>query len=432
MIDRYSREIMKEIWSAENRFKKWLEIEIFACEALCQLGIVPEKSLRNIKDKADFDVKRIDEIEQITRHDVIAFTTCVGEYVGEDSRYIHWGLTSSDVLDTSFSMLLKESSEILLKDIDVFLSVLKDKAFEHKDTLMIGRSHGIHAEPVTFGLKMALWYDEMKRQKKRMQLAKQAVSVGKISGAVGTFAHNPPFVEEYVCEKCGLKPAPISTQIIQRDVYAEFFSTLAIIAASLEKFSVEIRHLQRTEVSEVAEYFSAGQKGSSAMPHKKNPILSENISGLTRILRGNALVAMENVALWHERDISHSSAERVIGPDSTILLDFILVRFTSVMKNLIVYPEAMKTNMEKTGGLFYSQKILLELTNRGVSREDGYSMVQRNALKAWEQRKNFKDTIVQDAEVTAVITKNEIESFCTPAFFTKHVDDIFERVFSEQ
>jgi adenylosuccinate lyase len=431
MIERYSREIMTKIWSPENRFKTWLEIEVRACEALCKLGLIPEAALKNIQEKADFNVERIDEIEQVTKHDVIAFTTCMGEYVGEDSRYIHWGLTSSDVLDTSFSMQLKQSSEIILEDIDALLEVLKDKAMEHKLTMMIGRSHGIHAEPITFGLKMALWYDEIKRQKVRMERAKEAISVGMISGAVGTFAHNPPFVEEYVCEKCGLKPAPISTQIIQRDVYAEYFTTLAQIGASIEKFAVEVRHLQRTEVSEAAEYFSAGQKGSSAMPHKKNPILSENVSGLVRILRGNALVAMENVALWHERDISHSSAERVIGPDSTIVLDFILVRMTGVIKKLIVYPENMKANMEKTKGLYYSQKILLELTQRGVSREDGYRLVQKNALEAWDKQLNFKDMVLGDPEITAVISKEKIEEFCSPEFFTKHVDDIFARVFKE-
>jgi adenylosuccinate lyase len=431
MIDRYSRDIMKEIWSAENRLKTWLEIEIRACEALCKLGLVPEQSLKNIQKKARFDVKRIDEIEQVTKHDVIAFTTCVGEYVGEDSRYIHWGLTSSDILDTSFSMLLKESSEVLLRDTDEFLAVIKDKAYQYKDMVMIGRSHGIHAEPITFGLKMALWYDEMKRQKKRLEQAKEAVSVGKISGAVGTFAHIPPFVEEYVCEKCGLKPAPVSTQIIQRDVYAEFFSTLAQIGCSIEKFAVEIRHLQRTEVSEVSEFFSAGQKGSSAMPHKKNPILSENVSGLARILRGNALVAMENVALWHERDISHSSAERIIGPDSTTALDFMLARFSGVVKNLLVYPENMQANMAKTRGLFYSQKILLELTKKGVSREDSYRLVQKNALEAWEQNRDFKDMLMQDKAITDIIPRNEIEQLCSLDIFTKHVDDIFGRVFAE-
>ncbi len=432
MIDRYSRDVLRTIWSAENRFKKWLDIEIFACEALCKLGLIPEKSLINIRDKAGFNVSRIDEIEQVTKHDVIAFTTSVAEHVGEDARYIHWGLTSSDILDTSFSMLLKQSAEVILEDIDGLLTVLKEKAYQHKDTIMIGRSHGIHAEPVTFGLKMALWYDEMKRNKKRMEQAKEAISVGKISGAVGTFAHNPPFVEEYVCEKCGLKPAPVSTQIIQRDIYAEFFSTLSLIGCSLEKFSVEIRHLQRTEVSEVSEYFSAGQKGSSAMPHKKNPILSENISGLARILRGNALASMENVALWHERDISHSSVERVIGPDSTTILDFMLVRFTNVIKNLLIYPENMKENMGKTRGLYYSQKILLELTKKGLSREEGYSLVQRNALKAWEEKKDFKDTILADSEITKIIPGEEIEKYCTPVFFIRHVDDIFKRVFLKE
>lgn len=432
MIDRYSRDIMKKIWSAENRFKTWLEIEIRVCEALCQLGLVPEKSLKNIQKKAKFNIQRIDEIEKVTRHDVVAFTTCVSEYVGEDARYIHWGLTSSDILDTSFSMLLKESAEVLLEDIDELLLVLKEKAYKYRETVMIGRSHGIHAEPITFGLKMALWYDEMKRQKRRMEQARQTISVGKISGVVGTFAYNPPFVEEYVCEKCGLKPAPVSTQVIQRDVHAEFFTTLAQVGCSIEKFAVEIRHLQRTEVSEVSEFFSAGQKGSSAMPHKKNPILSENISGLARILRANALASMESVALWHERDISHSSVERIIGPDSTTVLDFMLARFTNIVKNLVVYPENMQANLEKTRGLFYSQRILLELTKRGVSREDGYRMVQKNALEAWDHKKDFKEMIKQDPAITDIIPKEEIERFCSPGFFTEHVDEIFERVFLEE
>jgi adenylosuccinate lyase len=421
---------MKKIWSDENRFKTWLAIEIHACEALCRLGQVPEQALANIKARARFDVQRINEIEEITKHDVIAFTTCVAEYVGEDARYIHWGLTSSDVLDTSFSMLLQESADQLLRDIDDLLAVIKDTAYQYKDTVMIGRSHGIHAEPITFGLKMALWYDEMKRQRQRMRQARETISVGKISGAVGTFAYIPPFVEEYVCRQCGLRPAPASSQIIQRDVYAEFFSALAQTGCSLEKFAVEIRHLQRTEVAEVSEYFSAGQKGSSAMPHKKNPVLSENISGLARLLRANALAAMENVALWHERDISHSSVERVIGPDSTIILDFMLARFTGLLKNLLVYPDAMKANMEKTGGIFYSQRMLLELTRRGVSREDAYRMVQRSALKAWEQRTSFQDLLQQDAEVTGIISAQEIEKLCQPDFFTRHVDDIFKRVFT--
>ena len=431
MIDRYARDIMKKIWSPENRFQKWLAIEIAACEALCTLGLVPEPSLKNIKEKARFDIKRIDEIEQVTRHDVIAFTTCVAEYVGEDARYIHWGLTSSDVLDTSFSLLLKESAEVILKDIDDFLAVLKDKALQYKDTVMIGRTHGIHAEPITFGLKLAVWYDEMKRHRRRMERARENISYGKISGAVGTFAYNPPFVEQHVCEKCGLKPAPISTQILQRDLHAEYFTTLALIGSSLDKFATEIRHLQRTEVSEAAEFFSAGQKGSSAMPHKQNPILSENISGLARVLRGNALAAMENVALWHERDISHSSVERVIGPDSTTLLDFMLVRFTGLIKNLLVYPEKMMANMNLTRGIFFSQKLLLELTQRGMTREDAYRLVQKNALQAWSEQKDFMELVQGDPEITRVLAKEEIAASCDIRFFFRHVDEIFKRVFAE-
>jgi adenylosuccinate lyase len=431
MIDRYARDIMKKIWSPENRFQKWLEIEIAACEALCKLGLVPEPALKNIKEKARFDIKRIDEIEQVTRHDVIAFTTCVAEYVGEDARYIHWGLTSSDVLDTAFSLLLKESAEVILKDIDDFLAVLKEKALQYKDTAMIGRTHGIHAEPITFGLKLAVWYDEMKRHRKRMECARENISYGKISGAVGTFAYNPPFVEQHVCEKCGLKPAPISTQILQRDLHAEYFTTLALIGSSLDKFATEIRHLQRTEVSEAAEFFSAGQKGSSAMPHKQNPILSENISGLARVLRGNALAAMENVALWHERDISHSSVERVIGPDSTTLLDFMLVRFTGLIKNLLVYPEKMLANMNITRGIFFSQKLLLELTRGGMTREDAYRLVQKNALQAWSEQKDFMELVQADPEITRVLAKEEIAASCDIRFFFQHVDEIFKRVFAE-
>jgi len=431
MIDRYARDIMKKIWSSENRFQKWLAIEIAACEALCALGLVPEASLANIKEKARFDIRRIDEIEQVTRHDVIAFTTCVAEYVGEDARYIHWGLTSSDVLDTSFSLLLRESAQVILQDIDDFLAVLKDKALQHKNTAMIGRTHGIHAEPITFGLKMAVWYDEMKRHRTRMERARETISYGKISGAVGTFAYNPPLVEQHVCENCGLKPAPISTQILQRDLHAEFFTTLALIGSSLDTFATEIRHLQRTEVSEASEFFSAGQKGSSAMPHKQNPILSENISGLARILRANALAAMENVALWHERDISHSSVERVIGPDSTTLLDFMLVRFTGLIKNLLVYPEKMTANMNITQGIFFSQKLLLELTRRGMTREQAYQLVQKNALQAWREQKDFKDLVTSDPEITRILTAEEISACCDLRFFFRHVDEIFNRVFAE-
>jgi adenylosuccinate lyase len=432
MIDRYARDIMKKIWSPENRFQKWLEIEIAACEALCTLGVVPEQSLKVIKERARFDVRRIDEIEQVTKHDVIAFTTCVAEYVGKDARYIHWGLTSSDVLDTSFSLLLKESADVILNDIDELLAVLKERALQHKNTAMIGRTHGIHAEPITFGLKLAVWYDEMKRHRRRMERARENISYGKISGAVGTFAYNPPYVEEHVCKKCGLKPAPISTQILQRDLHAEYFTTLALIGSSLDKFATEIRHLQRTEVSEASEFFSAGQKGSSAMPHKQNPILSENIAGLARVLRGNALAAMENVALWHERDISHSSVERVIGPDSTTLLDFMLVRFTGLIKNLLVYPGKMAANANITRGIFFSQKLLLELTQRGMSREDAYRLVQKNALQAWNEQKDFKDLVQADPEITRVLAKDEIAAHCNISFFFRHVDEIFKRVFGEE
>ena len=431
MIERYSRERMTQIWSPENRFRTWLRIEIHACEALHQLGLIPADALADIRQKADFDVARIEAIERETRHDVIAFLTCVGEYVGPAARYIHWGLTSSDVLDTSFSMLLQQAADVLLEDVDELLEAIKRRAYEHKETLMIGRSHGIHAEPTTFGLKLALWYDEMQRQRQRLLRAREAVSVGKLSGAVGTFAHNPPSVEAYVCAQCGLRPAPVSSQVIQRDVYAEYFTTLAMIGCSIEKFAVEVRHLQRTEVSEVAEYFAAGQKGSSAMPHKKNPILSENVSGLARLLRGNAHAAMENVALWHERDISHSSVERVIGPDSTTALDFMLARFTGVISKLVVYPEQMQRNLALTNGLFFSQKLLLELTRRGVSREDGYRLVQRNALQAWEQQADFLARVQEDAELAAIISPAELRELCSMENYTRHVDEIFARVFGD-
>ena len=383
MIPRYTRPEMGRIWTDENKFKKWLQIEILACEALAEMGEIPPEALREIKEKARFDIDRISELEKVTKHDVVAFLTAVGENVGEASRYIHFGLTSSDILDTSLALLLKQASELLIEDIHKLLSTLKEKAFTYKDTIMIGRSHGIHAEPITFGLKMALWYDEMRRNLTRMERAKEAISYGKISGAVGTFAHVPPFVEEYVCRNCGLKPARISTQIIQRDHHAEFFTTLAVIASSIEKFALEIRHLQRTEVLEAEEFFTKGQKGSSAMPHKRNPILSENLCGLARMVRANSLAALENIPLWHERDISHSSVERVIAPDSTILVDYMLYRLTNVIGNLLVYPENMVKNLEKTQGLIFSEKLMLELTKRKISREDAYSLVQRNAMMVW-------------------------------------------------
>jgi adenylosuccinate lyase len=432
MIPRYTREEMGKIWEPENRFRKWLDIELLVCEALNKLGEIPNSSLKNIRKNASFDIERIDEIEREVKHDVIAFLTSVSEHVGDDARYIHMGITSSDILDTSLSLLLKEASMLIIKDIERLLAVLKKKAFKHKQTVMIGRTHGIHAEPITFGFKMALWYEEMKRNLTRMRRAKENISYGKISGAVGTFAHTSPFVEENVCKKLGLKPAPVSTQIIQRDRHAEFFATLAIIASSLDNFAQEIRLLQRTEVGEAEEFFSKGQKGSSAMPHKRNPVLSENLSGLARVVRSHALTAFENVTLWHERDISHSSAERVIGPDSTILIDFMLNRFTSIVEQLLVYPKQMEKNLNLTNGIFFSQAIMLRLVKKGLSRENAYRVVQKSALKAWDEGKDFKNVIGKDSAVKKYLSKKEIEQSCNMKNYLKHIDDIFLRVFGKK
>jgi adenylosuccinate lyase len=420
---------MTEIWSAENRFRKWLEIELYACEAHAEMGTIPREAMERIKAKANFDVPRIDEIEKVVKHDVIAFLTSVADYIGDDSRFLHVGMTSSDVLDTSLAMLLRESGLLLLEGMKGLTEALKKKAYEHKDTAMIGRSHGIHAEPVTFGIKMALWYDEMRRNIRRMESAVETISYGKISGAVGTFANIDPKIEEYVCDRAGLKPAPCSTQIIQRDRHAEFFSTLAIIASSIEKFAVEIRHLQRTEVLEVEEFFSKGQKGSSAMPHKRNPVLSENLSGLARLIRGYAVSALENVPLWHERDISHSSVERVIAPDATVLMDFMLYRCTGLIENLVVYPENMLKNLNLMRGLVFSQRVLLELARKGASRENAYSLVQRNAMKVWEEGKDFKEELLADSEVRSYLSSEEINNAFDLAYHFKHVDTIFTRVF---
>lgn len=420
---------MTRIWEPENRYQKWLEIEIYACEAHAQLGNIPQEAVDRIKANAKFDVPRIDEIEKTVKHDVIAFLTSVADYIGDDSRFVHLGLTSSDVLDTSLAMLLKESSDLIIADIKKLMEVIKKRALEHKDTPMMGRSHGIHAEPVTFGLKMALWYDEMRRNLRRMEAARETVAYGKISGAVGTFANIDPKVEEYVCAKAGLKPAPCSTQVIQRDRHAEFFSALAIIASSIEKFAVEIRHLQRTEVLEAEEFFSKGQKGSSAMPHKRNPVLSENLTGLARLIRGYAVSAMENVALWHERDISHSSVERIIGPDATILMDFMLNRCIGLIDNLVVYPENMMKNLNLMRGLIFSQRILLELANNGVSRENAYALVQRNAMKVWEEGKDFQTELLNDAEVRNTLSEEQIKEAFNLNYHLKHVDTIFTRVF---
>jgi len=429
MIERYSRPEMTSIWGAENRYRKWLDIEIYACEAHAAMGTIPGDAVERIKAKASFDIPRIDEIERVVKHDVIAFLTSVADYIGEDSRFLHLGLTSSDVLDTSFAMLLNESSGLLIDGIKKLMEAIKKRAYEHKNTPMIGRSHGIHAEPVTFGIKMALWYDEMRRNLRRMEAARETVSYGKISGAVGTFANIDPQVEEFVCAKAGLKPAPCSTQIIQRDRHAEFFSTLAIIASSIEKFAVEIRHLQRTEVLEVEEFFSKGQKGSSAMPHKRNPVLSENLSGLARLIRGYSVSALENIPLWHERDISHSSVERIIGPDATVLLDFMLHRCTGLIENLVVYPENMMRNLNQMKGLVFSQRVLLALTGKGASRETAYALVQRNAMKVWEQGKDFQEELIADPEVRAYLSEEEIKEKFDLSYHLKHVDTIFTRVF---
>ncbi len=420
---------MTRIWSAENRYRTWLNIEILACEAFAERGEIPRDALNVIRERAGFDVERIDAIEKVTKHDVIAFLTSVTEKVGEEGRFIHMGLTSSDILDTSLAVLLKEAAEMLLTDLDRLLAVLKKRAFEHKRTLMIGRSHGIHAEPITFGLKMALWYQEMQRNRLRLERALEIISVGKLAGAVGTFSFVHPDVEEYVCGKLGLKPAPVSSQIVQRDRHAEYFSTLAIIGSSIDKFAQEIRLLQRTEVREAEEYFSPGQKGSSAMPHKRNPVLSENLSGLARLMRSYALAALEDVALWHERDISHSSVERVIGPDATILLDFMLARFTGLVENLVVYPERMKANLEMTHGVIFSQMVLLKLVESGMTRENAYAAVQRNAMASWERGLPFRDLLRQDGEITARIGDEELDEAFRVENFLRHVDYIFQRVF---
>ena len=432
MIPRYTREKMGKIWEEENKFSIWLNIEILACEALADMGEIPKEAFKNIKEKANFSISRISEIEDVVKHDVIAFLTCIGEKIGPDARYIHLGMTSSDVLDTCFAVQLTEAADILIEDIDRLMEVLKDKALKHKDTVMIGRSHGMHAEPITFGLKMALWYEEMRRNRKRLEAARETIACGKISGAVGTFAHLSPKVEEHVCEKLGIKPEPITTQIIQRDHHAAFFSTLAVIASSIEKFAVEIRHLQRTEVLEAEEYFSPGQKGSSAMPHKRNPVLSENIAGLARIVRSNAFAALENVALWHERDISHSSTERVIAPDSTILLDFMIGRMTGVAANLIVYPERMKENLDRSRGLIFSEPILLLLARKGLAREEAYKMVQRNAMEVWNTPGlQFPDTILKDKEILKYLSAKELKAAFDLHHQLRHVDYIFHRVFGE-
>lgn len=429
MIPRYSRPEMSAVWSDENKFKTWFEIEACACEALAKLGKIPQSAVDDIRAKGRFDQKRIDEIEAEVKHDVIAFLTNVGENVGESARFMHQGMTSSDVLDTSFNMRLTQSVDILLKDMDRLLAALKKRAEEHKYTLCIGRSHGIHAEPTTFGLKMLGFYAEFARNKERLAAARKEVSTCAISGAVGTFATIDPRVEQYVAEKLGLTPEPVSTQVIPRDRYAVLFTTVGIIASSIERLAIEIRHLQRTEVREAEEYFSAGQKGSSAMPHKRNPVLSENLTGLARLLRSYAIPAMENVALWHERDISHSSNERIIAPDAMIGLDFCLNRLAGVIEKLLIYPENMMANLNRLKGLFFSQRVMLAMVDTGMKREDAYCLTQRNAMKVWAGEGTFKDLLEADEEVMRVLSKEKLEELFDFSFYTKQIDFIFKKVF---
>lgn len=429
MIERYSRAKMAKIWEAQSRFDKWLRVELLVCEAMAKEGMIPQKSLDNIKKKASVSIDRILEIEETVKHDVIAFLTNVEESVGPDARFIHLGLTSSDILDTAFALQLREAMLIIIDDVHNLMDILREKAFEYKDTVMIGRSHGIHAEPITFGLKLAVWYSEMQRNLKRLKQALDVISYGKISGAVGTFANTPPRIEKYVCDHLNLKHAEISTQIIQRDRHAQYFTTLAILGGSVEKIATEIRHLQRTEVGEVEEAFSPGQKGSSAMPHKKNPIGSENLSGLARLVRSNCIAAMENMPLWHERDISHSSVERVIAPDSTILIDYMLNRLMRMIKNMAVNKDAMTHNLEKLKGLIFSQQVLLALIEKECSRQHAYSLTQRISLNAWSSGESFKQLLLSDSDVREYLDDKEIEKIFSLNYHLKHVDEIFARVF---
>ena len=432
MIPRYARDEMVSIWAPETKFRIWFEIEAHACDALAKAGVIPESAAKTIWEKggaATFDIDRIDEIERETKHDVIAFLTHLAEIVGDDARFVHQGMTSSDVLDTCLNVQLTRAADLLIADIEKLLEALKRRAYEHKDTVTIGRSHGIHAEPVTFGLKMAQAYAEFDRNLERLKSARKEIATCAISGAVGTFANIDPAIEEHVAKAMGLEAEPISTQVIPRDRHAMFFAILGVIASSIERLATEIRHLQRTEVLEAEEFFSKGQKGSSAMPHKRNPILTENLTGLARLVRGMALPTMENVALWHERDISHSSVERMIGPDATVTLDFALVRLTGVIDKLLVYPDNMMKNMNKFKGLVHSQRVLLALTQAGVSREDAYRLVQRNAMKVWEEGKDFLEELLSDEEVRAALSKEEIEEKFDLTYHTKHVDTIFNRVF---
>ena len=435
MIPRYSRPQMTAIWSPETRFRIWFDIEAHACDALAEIGVIPREAARSIRQKADgvvFDVDRIEEIERETRHDVIAFLTHLAEIIGEDARFVHQGMTSSDILDTCFNVQLTRASDLLLEDLDRLLAALKRRAFEHKDTITIGRSHGIHAEPTTFGVKLAYAHAEFARCRDRLVQARAEIATCAISGAVGTFANVDPRVEAHVAAQLGLRPEPVSTQIIPRDRHAMFFATLGVIASCVERLATEIRHLQRTEVLEAEEFFSPGQKGSSAMPHKRNPVLSENLTGLARMVRSFAMPAMENVALWHERDISHSSVERMIGPDATVTLDFALVRLANLVEKLVVYPDNMIKNMNRFHGLIHSQRVLLALTQAGVSREDAYRLVQRNAMKVWEEEKDFLEELLADEEIREALSEEALRRNFDLAYHTKHVDTIFGRVFADR
>lgn len=431
MITRYSRPEMVAIWSPEAKFRIWFEIEAHACDAMAELGVIPREAAKAVWERGAYEIDRIDEIERETKHDVIAFLTNLAEHVGPEARFVHQGMTSSDVLDTCLAVQLKRASDILLADIEALLVALKRRALEHKDTICIGRSHGIHAEPTTFGLKMAQAYAEMERNRTRLEAARMEIATCAISGAVGTFANIDPWIEAHVASAMGLTVEPISTQVIPRDRHAQFFATLGVIASSIERIATEIRHLQRTEVLEAEEFFSEGQKGSSAMPHKRNPVLSENLTGLARMVRSYALPAMENVALWHERDISHSSVERMIAPDATITLDFALARLTGMIDKLIVYPETMKKNLDRLGGLVHSQRVLLALTQGGVSREDAYAIVQRHAMKVWRDGGDFLAFLKADKQVTKTVPAKQLAELFDLGYHTKHVDKIFSRVFKE-
>lgn len=427
MISRYCLKEMNNIWNEENKFQKWLDIEIAVCEVLSEKGEIPPDILKIIKEKASFTVSRILEIEKETNHDVIAFLTNLSENIGEYSRFVHLGLTSSDIVDTAFSILLRDSADIILKELRRFSSILKTKALEYKNTIMIGRTHGIHAEPTTLGLKFLLWYAENERNIKRIEKAREGISIGKMSGAVGTYSNISPEIETIVCQRLGLVSAAVSTQIIQRDRHAEFMTTLAIIAGMIEKISTEIRNLQKTEVREVEEYFAKGQKGSSAMPHKRNPITCERLTGLARVVRSNAIVALENIALWHERDITHSSTERIIFPDSCSLIHYMLITVAEIVQKLLVYPEKMLENLDITKGLVFSQRVLLALIEKGITREDAYKIVQRNAMKVWENRENFVQLLFEDSDVYKLVSEDELKKCFDLNYFTRNVNSIFER-----